>query len=175
MAKAAAGKGTSTTPGSQLKKKIEEFGLSKSSVAKLVGQNSTGLQKILDGKKGITIEQALVLGKYFGTGESFWIDIQRKFGLDEAKRNSKLQKKLKDLKKAEKVVKGAKGAKASAGKGKKTAGRKPAGKKAAAKKPAAKKAAKKPAAKKPAVKKAIVHKPLISSTSFFDSSNNSNS
>ncbi|MDR1363783.1 MAG: HigA family addiction module antidote protein [Spirochaetaceae bacterium] len=102
MAKSSTGK----TPGAVLEKYIEEFNLSVSGLALELGQNVTTFKKILDGSKRISIELALLLAKKFSTTSDFWIDLQKKAGLAEAKADVKLQKRLKELKKAVKDAKG---------------------------------------------------------------------
>jgi addiction module HigA family antidote len=105
MAKTSTGKGAGKTPGAVLEKYIKEFNLSVSGLALDLGQNVTTFKKILDGSKRITIEIALLLAKKFSTTADFWIDLQKKAALAEAKADVKLQKRIKELKKA---VKGAK-------------------------------------------------------------------
>jgi plasmid maintenance system antidote protein VapI len=97
-AKGTVGGAAGGTPAAELKRQIATFGLSKSAVAKAVGLNPLTLNSVLTGKKKVDIELALLFGKYFGTGETLWIELQRKAGLAEAKK--KLAKKLQDLKKA---------------------------------------------------------------------------
>jgi addiction module HigA family antidote len=144
MAKASTGKGAGgKNPGAVLAKYIADYGLAVSGVALELGQNSTSFKKILDGKKRITIELALLLAKKFGTTPDFWIDLQKKAGLAEAKDDAKLQKRLKDIKKAvkgaPKPTRGPKpGAKSAKGPKAKGATRGPKGAKAAASKTAAK-------------------------------------
>lgn len=153
-AKGTAGGGK--TPAAELNKLIKKLGLAQAQVAKDVGLSVMTLKKILDGKAKVDIERALIFAKYFGTTADFWIDLQKKAGLAEAKKDNKLQKQIKDLKKAkpvkaEKKTAGKPAGKKGKGKGKKTAGAKrgpkPGAKKAAAKKPAkktTKKAVRKP-------------------------------
>jgi plasmid maintenance system antidote protein VapI len=100
-AKGTVGSAAGGTPAAELKKQIAKFGLSKSAVSKAVGLNPLTLNSVLDGKKKVDIELALLFGKYFGTGETLWIDLQKKAGLAEAKK--KLAKQLQDLKKAVEV------------------------------------------------------------------------
>jgi addiction module HigA family antidote len=121
---------TPKTPGAALEKYIKDFNLSLSGLALELGQNTVTFKKILDGSKRITIEIALLLAKKFSTTADFWIDLQKKAALAEAKADEKLQQRIKDIKKA---VVPPKGAAAAAGK---KPGRKPAsGAAAPAKKP----------------------------------------
>ncbi|GMO42486.1 MAG: hypothetical protein Ta2B_22710 [Termitinemataceae bacterium] len=160
MAKASGGSG-SGTPGSALKKKIEEFGLSKSFVSKQLGQNSQSFQKILDGKTRITVEIAFKLAKLFGTAESFWIDLQRKAAIADAKKDAKLQRKLKEIKKAEKQPKSAKKVVEKKATAKKGVAKKAGAKKGAAKKAGVKTVAKKAVVKKAGAKKAVAKKVVV--------------
>jgi addiction module HigA family antidote len=105
MAKASTGKSSGKTPGSVLEKYIKDFNLSVSGLALDLGQNATTFKKILDGSKRITIEMALLLAKKFSTTADFWIDLQKKAALAEAKADVKLQKRIKELKKAVKEPK----------------------------------------------------------------------
>jgi addiction module HigA family antidote len=145
MAKSSTGKGSGKTPGAVLEKYIKDFNLSVSGLALELGQNATTFKKILDGSKRITIEIALLLAKKFSTPPDFWIDLQKKAALAEAKADVKLQKRLKELKKAVKELKVTKAA-AVAPVAKKP-GRKPGRKPAAAAAPAAKKPGRKPGRK----------------------------
>jgi addiction module HigA family antidote len=130
--------GAGKTPAAELEKQIKKFGLSQAQVAKDVGLSVMTLKKLLDGKAKVDIERALVFAKYFGTTADFWIELQKKAGLAEAKKDNKLQKQLKDLKKA----KPAKAEKAGAGAKKSAVGAK-RGPKAGVKKAAPKKTVKK--------------------------------
>ncbi|MDR0663289.1 MAG: HigA family addiction module antidote protein [Spirochaetaceae bacterium] len=129
MAKASTGKVSGKTPGAVLEKYIKEFNLSVSGLAVDIGQNATTFKKILDGSKRISIEIALLLAKKFGTTADFWIDLQKKAALAEAKANVELQQRIKELKKAVKEPKGQGSAKTSAAAPKKPGpkpGKKPA-------------------------------------------------
>jgi addiction module HigA family antidote len=97
-AKAAAGGAAGKSPAAELQKQIAKFGVTKNAVSKTLGINPQSLNALLEGKKKIDVELALLFGKYFGTGETYWIEIQKKAGLAEAK--VKLAKKLATLPKA---------------------------------------------------------------------------
>jgi addiction module HigA family antidote len=126
------------TPAAELQKQIDKFGLSKNAVAKAIGMSPITLDSVLKGNKKVDIELSLLFGKYFGTGEAVWIELQRKAGLAEAKK--KLAKELSELKKATPAKEEKRGAgkatKAPAGAAKR--GTKATAKKADAKKPARK-------------------------------------
>ncbi|MDR2796177.1 MAG: HigA family addiction module antidote protein [Spirochaetaceae bacterium] len=108
MAKSSTGKISGKTPGAVLEKYIQDFNLSVSGLALELGQNATTFKKILDDSKRITVEIALLLAKKFGTTADFWIDLQKKAALAEAKADTKLQNRIKGLKKAVKDPTGVK-------------------------------------------------------------------
>jgi addiction module HigA family antidote len=88
------------TPKAALEKYIKDFNLSTSKLALELGQNTVTFKKILDGSKRISVELALLLAKKFSTTADFWIDLQKKAALAEAKVNTDLQQRLKGIKKA---------------------------------------------------------------------------
>jgi addiction module HigA family antidote len=128
---------TPKTPGAALEKYIKDFNLPVSGLALELGQNTVTFKKLLDGSKRITVEIALLLAKKFSTPVDFWIDLQKKAALAEAKADEKLQQRIKDIKKAVMPPKG-KVAAAAVATGKKPGkkpGRKPASNAVPAKKP----------------------------------------
>jgi addiction module HigA family antidote len=161
MAKSSTGKATGKTPGSVLEKYIKDFNLSVSGLAVELGQNATTFKKILDGSKRITVEIGLLLAKKFGTTADFWIDLQKKAALAEAKADAKFQQRYKELKKA---VKEPKVPKTAASTTAKKPGRKPGRPPAAAASTAAKKPGRKPG-----------RKPASQTSSILSSGNDSDS
>jgi addiction module HigA family antidote len=105
MAKLPVGKSSGKTPGAVLEKYIKDYNLSTKNVVLELGQNSTTFKKLLDGSKRITVELALLLAKKFDTTAEFWIDLQTKASLAEAKSDPKFQQRLKGVTKAEKKPK----------------------------------------------------------------------
>ncbi len=72
-------------PGEQLR---EEFmlpmGITAYRLAKDVGVPITRIQEIAAGRRAITGDTALRLGRYFGTTPEFWLNMQRDFELETA-------------------------------------------------------------------------------------------
>ena len=95
------------TPAAELERQIKKFGLSQAQVAKDLGMAPMTLKKLLTGEAKVDIPRAWLFSKYFGTTVDFWIDLQKKAGLADAKSDNKLQKVLKDLKKAKPAAPGA--------------------------------------------------------------------
>ena len=49
------------------------------------------LNDIVLGRRGVTIDTALRLGRYFGTTPEFWINLQARHDLDDAERTLRLE------------------------------------------------------------------------------------
>jgi len=72
-------------PGGILKRQfLKEWGLSVSAAAKAMGVPRTRLNDIVLGRRGITPETALRLGKIFNNGAPFWLNLQSHYDLAEA-------------------------------------------------------------------------------------------
>jgi addiction module HigA family antidote len=78
-----------TTPGEVLN---EEFliplKVSQYRLAKDLGISPRRINEIVHGKRAITPDTALRLGKYFGISAQFWLNLQARFDLQTAERTS---------------------------------------------------------------------------------------
>ncbi len=67
---------------------LEEFlkpmGLSQNRVALDIGVHPRRINEIVLGKRSITADTALRLGRYFGVSPQFWLGLQRDYDLDVA-------------------------------------------------------------------------------------------
>jgi len=72
-------------PGEILAGELEEIGMNALELSKRLGVPDNRIYQILDGKRNITADTALRLGKFFGTGPDFWINLQKAYELDIAK------------------------------------------------------------------------------------------
>jgi len=63
-------------PGRLLKRELEARRLSASRLALDLGVPSGRITDILNGRRSITADTALRLGRYFGNGPRFWLDLQ---------------------------------------------------------------------------------------------------
>lgn len=61
---------------------LAEMGLTANALAIAVGVPANRIQAIVKGKRAITADTALRLGKYFGTTARFWMNLQAKYDLD---------------------------------------------------------------------------------------------
>jgi addiction module HigA family antidote len=72
-------------PGGILKRQfLAEYGLSVNAAAKAMDMPRTRLNDIARGRRGITPETALRLGRLFGNEAAFWINLQTRYDLAEA-------------------------------------------------------------------------------------------
>jgi addiction module HigA family antidote len=72
-------------PGEILKEEfLIPFGLSANRLAKAIGVPTNRTTEIVNGRRGITGETALLLGDAFGTTPEFWLNLQSRYELDVA-------------------------------------------------------------------------------------------
>jgi addiction module HigA family antidote len=72
-------------PGAILKDEMEWLHLNSSQLAKAICVPSNRISMIISGKRNISADTALRLGKYFSTGPQFWLNLQTAYELDIAK------------------------------------------------------------------------------------------
>ena len=63
-------------PGRLLKRELTARGLSANRLSLDLGVPSGRITDILNGRRSITADTALRLGRYFGTQAQFWLDLQ---------------------------------------------------------------------------------------------------
>jgi len=63
---------------------LEPLNLSQMQLARALHVPATCVNNIVRGKRGVTGEMALRLGRYFGTGPEFWMNVQARYNLDVA-------------------------------------------------------------------------------------------
>jgi antitoxin HigA-1 len=66
-------------PGRLLKRELEARGLSANRLAPDLGVPSGRITDILNGRRGITADTAVRLGRYFGNRPQFWLDLQSQY------------------------------------------------------------------------------------------------
>ena len=69
-------------PGEHLAEFLEEFGISQYRAATDTRVPPRRINEIVKGKRAITADTALRLGRYFGTSPSFWMALQDKYELE---------------------------------------------------------------------------------------------
>lgn len=73
-------------PGKSLTGELAARGLSAHALALKLRVPANRISEIVAGKRGISAETALRLGRYFGTGAAFWANLQSQYDLAVAER-----------------------------------------------------------------------------------------
>lgn len=61
---------------------LEPFGLSQYRLARDISVPPRRINEIVHGKRAVTADTALRLGRYFGTSEQFWLNLQGRHDLE---------------------------------------------------------------------------------------------
>jgi addiction module HigA family antidote len=75
-----------THPGRILKSELAARGLSANRLSLDLGVPSGRIVEILNGKRAVSADTALRLGRYFGNAPQFWMNLQMQFDLAIAER-----------------------------------------------------------------------------------------
>ncbi len=68
-------------PGEHLADELKALEMSANELAKQLGVPTNRLTQIITGKRGISGDTALRLGKWFGTGPDIWMNLQKQYEL----------------------------------------------------------------------------------------------
>jgi antitoxin HigA-1 len=74
-------------PGEILADELEELGLTSAELARTIDVPAHRISQIIAGKRNITADTALRLGRYFGMSADFWMNLQKTYELDLARRD----------------------------------------------------------------------------------------
>ena len=72
-------------PGEILADELTEIGISAAGLSRQINVPANRISQIMSGKRSITADTALRLGKWFGTGPKIWLNLQQTYDLDVAK------------------------------------------------------------------------------------------
>ncbi len=72
-------------PGEILTDELNELGLSAAELARQIRVPANRISQIIAGKRNLSADTALRLGKYFGTTAEFWLNLQKTYELDQAR------------------------------------------------------------------------------------------
>jgi len=65
------------------------FGLTQMQLAKELHTSFRAVNELINGKRGVTVEMALRLSKYFGTTPQLWLNLQNQYDLHRVLKNKK--------------------------------------------------------------------------------------
>lgn len=68
---------------------LEPMGITQYRLAKATGIAHSSLTMMIQGKRSITVENAIRIGTALGTGPEFWINLQKTYDLRSLMRNHK--------------------------------------------------------------------------------------
>jgi addiction module HigA family antidote len=74
-------------PGEILRNELEEIGITGTELSRRLKVPENRIPQIVAGKRSITADTALRLGKWFGTTPAFWLNLQKSYELRKAARD----------------------------------------------------------------------------------------
>ena len=86
-------------PGEMIKDEIIARGITQKELAKQMGVSYTVFNEILNGKRPVTTEYALLLEAALGTNASIWIGLQSDYNMQKAKQDKSFMKRLEKIRK----------------------------------------------------------------------------
>jgi addiction module HigA family antidote len=86
-------------PGEMIKDEIIARGITQKELAKQMGVSYTVFNEILNGKRPVTTEYALLLEAALGTNASIWIGQQADYNMQKAKQDKSFMKRLEKIRK----------------------------------------------------------------------------
>ena len=72
-------------PGEHLEEILEELGVSQYRLAKAIGVPPVRINEIVRGRRAVTADTALRVGRALGMTPEFWLNLQRMYDLDIAR------------------------------------------------------------------------------------------
>ena len=86
-------------PGEMIKDEIAARGLTQKDLAKQMGVSYTVFNEILNGKRPVTTEYALLLEAALGTDANIWLGIQADYNMQKMKQDRSFMKRLELIRK----------------------------------------------------------------------------
>ena len=71
-------------PGEVIADILDDLGISQTKLAEMMGVSRRTINEIVQGKRSITVDTALRLGKVFGNGPKLWLNLQQKVDIWDA-------------------------------------------------------------------------------------------
>lgn len=86
-------------PGEMIKDEIMARGLTQKELAQQMGVSYTVFNEVLNGKRPVTTEYALLLEAALGTDANIWIGLQTSYNIQKAKSNRSFMQRLEKVRK----------------------------------------------------------------------------
>src|SRR5664279_4809119 len=68
-------------PGEFIREILDELGMTQADLARTVGLSTMRISHVVNGKRPVTAEMALLFGKVFGQTPQYWINLQAAYDL----------------------------------------------------------------------------------------------
>ncbi len=91
-------------PGEMIKDEIMARGLTQKEVARQMGVSYTVFNEILNGKRPVRTEYALLLEAVLGTDAHIWIGLQQEYNMQKAKQDKSFMKRLEKIRQVAAVL-----------------------------------------------------------------------
>ena len=75
-------------PGETLREDLDAIGMSAAELARRIEVPVNCITEILNGRRAVTADTALRLGRFFGTSGEFWLNLQKLYELRRAERKN---------------------------------------------------------------------------------------
>ena len=75
-------------PGETLREDLDALGMSAAELARRIEVPVNRITEILNGRRAVTGDTALRLGRFFGTSGEFWLNLQKLYELRQAERKN---------------------------------------------------------------------------------------
>ena len=75
-------------PGETLREDLDALGMSAAELARRIEVPTNRITEILNGRRAVTGDTALRLGRFFGTSAEFWLNLQKLYELRLAEQRS---------------------------------------------------------------------------------------
>ena len=93
-----------THPGEVIRDELEDRGISQRQLAKKMGMSYSVLNDIINGKRDISVEYAMMLEAALGIDADFWINMQTQYSKQKAKHAKGFLSKLENIRKVAAVL-----------------------------------------------------------------------
>lgn len=93
-----------THPGELIRDELEERNLTQAKLAEQIGVSPSLLNEVINGKRGVNTELALLLDAALGISADIWIKLQADYNMQIAKSDSTFMRRLADIRKIAAVL-----------------------------------------------------------------------
>lgn len=93
-----------THPGSLIREELEDRNMSQAKLAKQIGISPSLLNEVINGKRAVNTELALLLEASLGIAAHIWLDLQADYNMQVAKSDSSFMSRLANIRKIAAVL-----------------------------------------------------------------------